>query len=78
MIIPIAQALGGNLLLTAGAIISATAAGSHICFFGSEATLACSATQIENVRYAQTAIPLLAVPVALSALLYLGAGMALG
>lgn len=78
VIIPIAQALGGNLLLTAGAIISATAAGSHICFFGSEATLACSATQIENVRYAQTAIPLLAVPVALSALLYLGAGMALG
>lgn len=74
VIIPIAQALGGNLLLTAGAIISATAAGSHICFFGSEATLACSATQIENVRYAQTAIPLLAVPVALSALLYLGAG----
>lgn len=78
VIIPIAQALDANILLAAGAIISATAAGSHICFFGSEATLACSATQIENVRYAQTAIPLLAVPVVLSALLYLGAGMMLG
>lgn len=78
VIIPIAQALGGNLLLTAGAIISATAAASHLCFFGSEATLACSATQIENVRYAQTAIPLLMVPVVLSALLYLGAGVLIG
>ncbi len=77
VIIPIAQALGGNLLLTAGAIISATAAASHLCFFGSEATLACSATQIENVRYAQTAVPLLMVPVLLSALLYLGAGFLL-
>lgn len=78
VIIPIAQALGGNILLTAGAIISATAAASHLCFFGSEATLACSATQIENVRYAQTAVPMLMVPVVLSALLYLGAGFLIG
>ena len=56
-----------------GAIISATAAGSHHCFFGSEATLACSATQIENVRYAQTATPMLIVPVVASVLLYLAA-----
>lgn len=78
VIIPIAQTLGGNILLTAGAIISATAAASHLCFFGSEATLACSATQIENVRYAQTAVPMLMVPVVLSALLYLGAGFLIG
>lgn len=78
VIIPIAQALGGNILLTAGAIISATAAASHLCFFGSEATLTCSATKIENVRYAQTAIPMLMVPVVLSALLYLGAGFLIG
>lgn len=78
VIIPIAQALGGNILLTAGAIISATAAASHLCFFGSEATLTCSATQIENVRYAQTAVPMLMVPVVLSALLYLGAGFLIG
>ncbi|MDY3013632.1 MAG: hypothetical protein SOR61_00220 [Evtepia sp.] len=75
VIIPIAQALGGNLLLTAGAIISATAAGSHICFFGSEATLACSAAEIENVRYAQTSIPLLIIPFVLSTVLYLAAGI---
>lgn len=78
VIIPIAQALDGNLLLTAGAIISATAAGSHICFFGSEATLTCSAAQINNVTYAKTVIPMLAVPFLLSAAMYVGAGMVLG
>ncbi len=78
VIIPIAVALGGNVLLTAGAIISATAAASHICFFGSEATLTCSATQIENVQYAKTAIPMLMVPVILSAALYLGVGFIIG
>ena len=75
VIMPIAQALGGNLLLTAGAIVSATAAGSHVCFFGSEATLACAASQIENPRYAQTALPLLAVPMAVSGVLYFCAGL---
>ena len=78
VIIPIAQALDGNLLLTAAAIISATAAGSHICFYGSEATLACSATQIDNHRYAQTAIPMLLVPFLLSCLCYLFAGFLFG
>ena len=70
VIIPIAQALDGNLLLTAAA--------SHICFYGSESTLACSAAQIENVRYAQTAVPMLMVPFVLSALCFLGAGILLG
>ena len=78
VIIPIAQALDGNLLLTAAAIISATAAASHICFYGSESTLACSATQIDNVRYAQTAIPMLMVPLILSTLFFLGAGFLFG
>ena len=63
VIIPICPGIGCQRTADGGAIISATAAGSHLCFFGSEATLACSATQIENVRYAQTATPMLIVPV---------------
>ena len=78
VIIPIAQALDGNLLLTAAAIISATAAASHLCFYGSESTLACSAAQIDNVRYAQTSIPMLMVPFLLSAVCFLGAGFLFG
>ena len=78
VIIPIAQALDTNVLLTAGAIISATAAGSHLSFFGAEATLACSSTGIENVRYAQTSVPMLVIPVGISILLYVAAGFFIG
>ena len=68
----------GEGVRTAGAIISATAAGSHLCFFGAEATLACSSTGIENVRYAQTSVPMLVIPVGISILLYLAAGFFIG
>ena len=78
VIIPIAQALNCNLLLTAGAIISATTASSNACFYGAEATLACSAAQIENIRYAQTAIPLIVIPFILSIICYAAAGFLLG
>ena len=78
VILPIAQALGGNLFLTAGAIISATAAGSHLCFFGSEAALACASAKITNANYARTALPLLMVPMILSTLLYYLAGLLSG
>lgn len=78
VIVPIAQALDANVLLTAGAIISGTTAASNICFYGSEVTLACSATQIENIRYAQTAVPMLMLPVAISTILYLAAGFLIG
>ena len=78
VIVPIAQAIGGNVVLTAAAIVSATAAGSHICFFGSEATLTCAATQIDNVRYARTVIPMVLVPFGLAAAAYLAAGLLIG
>ena len=71
VIIPIAQAIGADVGLTAAAIISATAAGSHLCFFGAEATLACSAAQIEAVNYARTSLPLLVLPVVGTTVFYL-------
>ncbi|HIR92128.1 MAG TPA: hypothetical protein IAB98_01735 [Candidatus Egerieimonas intestinavium] len=74
VILPVAQALGADLTLTAGAIISATVASSNLCFFGSEVLVACKATQVNNIRYAQTALPLLLLPVFLTLLCYLAAG----
>lgn len=74
VIIPIAQAIGADVGLTAAAIISATVAGSHLCFFGAEATLACSAAQIEAVNYARTSLPLLVLPVVGTTVLYLVSG----
>lgn len=78
IIIPFAQALGCNLLLTSAAIISATVAGSNACFYGAEATLACSSSNIENIQYAKTVLPMIAVPFGVSCLLYLIAGFVLG
>ncbi len=78
VIVPIAQAIGGDVGLTAAAIVSATAAGSHLCFFGSEATLTCAAAQIDNVRYARTVVPMVLVPFVLAAAAYLAAGLLMG
>ena len=77
VLLPLSDALGGNTLLTAGAIISATVASSNLCFYGSEATVACTTVQIENHRYARTAIPLLFLPLSATCLCYLGTGILL-
>lgn len=69
-----AQALGGNLLLTAGAIISGVIASCNACFFAAQATLAASVTETSNATYAKTALPLQALPLGLSVVLYLVAG----
>lgn len=77
VIIPMAQALGGNLLLTAGAIISGIVASCNACFFASQASLAATVTETTNATYAKTALPLQLIPFGASALLYLGAGFLL-
>ncbi|MBQ2677518.1 MAG: hypothetical protein IJF96_01230 [Firmicutes bacterium] len=74
VIIPIAQAVGGDLLLSAGAIISATAASSQMCFFGSEATLTCQTTEVENVQYFRTAGTLMIPQIVLCTILYIVIG----
>ena len=74
VIIPIAQAVGGDLLLSAGAIISATAASSQMCFFGSEAALTCQTTEVENVQYFRTAGTLMIPQIVLCTILYIVIG----
>lgn len=77
VIVPIAMALDANLMLTAGAIISATTAGAQFCFYGSEVTIACSAMGIENMRYVKTCIPMLIVPTALTVICYIATAVIL-
>ena len=76
VIVPIAQQLGGNTLLVAGAAFSATVLSSHICFYGAEAMLACHSVEITPVSYLRTALPRLVIPVLFSVLAYLVAGYA--
>ena len=74
VLIPMAQGMGGNLLLTLGAVVSGIVASCNACFFASQATLAASVSGIDNTAYAKTALPLQGVPFGLSAAAYLAAG----
>ena len=70
IIIPLGTSLGVNLFLVSGAIISAAAFGSHTCFYGDAVTLTCASSQIKNMDYAKTAIPLVALPSLLGIILF--------
>ncbi|MDR0850889.1 MAG: hypothetical protein LBN36_00185 [Clostridiales Family XIII bacterium] len=71
MILPLAGAMDVNLFLAVGAVASATAFGSHVCFYSDAVTVTAAATGIKNVDYARTAIPLIAVPFVLSIIAFL-------
>jgi Na+/H+ antiporter NhaC len=71
IIIPLAISLDCNIYLVGAAIVSGTVFASHTCFYADAVTLISSTTQIQNTDYAKTAIPIAAVPVALSAILFL-------
>lgn len=74
IVIPMAVELDVNLFMGIGAIVSGAAFGSHSCFFGDMTTLVCASTEIKNIDYARTSIPLILVPFALSLIAFLVVG----
>lgn len=70
IILPLAVAMDVNLYLAIGAVAAATSFGSHACFYGDAVTVTAAATEISNMDYARTAIPLLAVPFVLAVIGY--------
>jgi len=74
IIIPLAIALDCNIYLIGAAIISGTVFASHTCFYADAVTLISAGTQIQNIDYAKTSIPIAVVPVVISAILFLVAG----
>ncbi len=75
IIIPLAQSMDVNIFLSSAAIISAAVFGSHTCFYGDAVTLSCASSQIKNIDYAKTSIPLVAVPAVIGLVLFLVFGM---
>lgn len=75
IIIPLAQAMDANVFMAGSAIVSGAAFASHTLFYADAATLTCAATQISNIDYAKTCIPLTAVPFVLSIILYAACGL---
>lgn len=71
VIIPIAQALDANSILVSGAMISGCVFGSSACFYGSEVSLVCTTTQIQNQDFAKTSLPVYIFPVAVTLVLFI-------
>lgn len=71
IIIPLAQSMDVNVFLVSGAIVSAAAFGSHTCFYGDAVTLSCASSQVQNLDYAKTSIPLVIVPTVIGIALFL-------
>jgi Na+/H+ antiporter NhaC len=78
IILPIAAEMGVNIYLAIGAVASATAFGSHACFYSDAVTVTAAATGIKNIDYARTALPLIALPFGLSIIAFLVTGFVMG
>jgi len=57
IIIPLAQSIGADVNLAAGAVISAGAFGSHACFYGDATILSSSAAGCNNMAHVLTQLP---------------------
>ena len=73
--IPIAQALGANVVLTMAAIISGGVFGSHACFYTDATILSSSTVRIENMEHAMSQWPYVFIAAAISAALYIIFGL---
>jgi len=74
IVTPLAEAMGANPFVCAGAIISAVCFGGHICIYSDTVILTAASTQTTNVDYFKTAFPLVAVPAVISVLVFLVIG----
>ena len=77
ILVPLGTTIGADPILVSAAIISAGAFGSHACFYGDAATLACAATGVSNAEYAKTALPIIALPTVVAIIAFLVAGIAM-
>ena len=57
IVVPVTLALGGDPLVSAGAVIAAGVWGSHCCFYSDATLLTSSAVGCDNFRHAITQIP---------------------
>lgn len=74
IVIPLAAALGSNMLLVLAALVSGGVFGSHACFY-SDATVLSSATcDIDNMSHALTQMPYAAIGMVISCIMFLAAG----
>ena len=57
IVVPLAIAVGGNVLLVLGAVVSGGVFGSHACFYADATVLSSSTCDVDNIAHAVTQLP---------------------
>lgn len=57
IVVPLALAVGGNILLVLGAVVSGGVFGSHACFYADATVLSSSTCEVDNISHAMTQLP---------------------
>ena len=71
LIVPVAQALGANVWLALGAVISAGSFGAHACFYSDATLLASAGAECDNVQHAITQLPYALISACVAAIAFL-------
>ncbi|HAF59881.1 MAG TPA: hypothetical protein DCK81_01895 [Clostridiales bacterium UBA9856] len=74
IIAPLADALGANPFLCAGALVSAVCAGGHICIYSDTVILTSASTQVTPAEYFRTSLPFILVAYVISIIGFLVLG----
>ena len=78
IVIPLAQAMGANLPLAIGAVISSGAFGSHACFYGDSTVLSATGSGCKPIDHSLTQIPYALLTAVISSIIFLLMGVVLG
>ena len=71
IVIPLAMTLDADLPLVVGALISASAFGSHACFYGDSTVLSAKACGISPMNHALTQLPYTLIAAAISTVFFI-------
>ncbi|SEG78215.1 Na+/H+ antiporter NhaC family protein [Marinobacterium lutimaris] len=76
IVIPMAQVMDMSMPLTVGALLSASAFGSHACFFSDSTVLSAQGSGCTSMQHALTQIPYALLGAAFTFVLFIGLGYA--
>lgn len=77
IVVPLAVAVGGNVLLVLGAVVSGGVFGSHACFYADATVLSSSTCDIDNISHAVTQLPYALLGAAIAFIGFVAMGYAL-
>jgi tetracycline resistance efflux pump len=77
LVVPLATALGANLWLVLGAVISAGTLGAHACFYSDATILTATGTECNTIQHALSQLPYALISTVLALILFTVFGMIL-